>query len=61
MTLYLFRLKISEMKTVLITARRAMITILLLAMFMPLSSQEVALDLEMVYKIRAGGSAQFRH
>ncbi|MDF1560408.1 MAG: M20/M25/M40 family metallo-hydrolase [Bacteroidales bacterium] len=43
------------MKTALITARRAIITILLLAMFMPLSSQEVAVDLEMVYKIRQEG------
>ena len=43
------------MKTASVTPARAMITILLLAMFLPLASQEVALDLEMVYKIRQEG------
>jgi hypothetical protein len=43
------------MKTASINPARAMITALLLAMFLPLSSQEVAVDLEMVYKIRQEG------
>ena len=48
-------LNTKKMRNPFTTARIALITALLFAMIMPVSSQEVAVDLQMVYKIRQEG------
>jgi len=45
----------NQMKNPFFAVRRALVTALLLALIMPVSSQEVSVDLEMVYKIRQEG------
>jgi hypothetical protein len=55
MNLYLFRLKITQMKNLFYSVRTVLISMILLAMVMPVASQEATNDLEMVYKIRQEG------
>ncbi len=55
MNLYLFPITKDQMKIIYYSVRAALISVLLLLVVMPVSSQDAAIDLNMVYKIRQEG------